>query len=604
MRKIIIVLLSLISISSIFAQNDKRLKGLEKELNEILEATKATGFAVAIVEGDSIIYANGFGYSDYENKIPADANTLFAIGSCSKAFTSAILGQLRDEDKLAFDDSPIEYIPELEFYNDEMNNSIIIKDLMTHRTGLPRHDVSWYLFPSYNKDSLLQRVTHQEPFTGVRQQWYYNNFMFLAQGVIAEHITGKSWEDNIKERFFEPLGMTRSNVNIEELENSTNKAAGYELKNDSIVTKMEYYHIAGMSPAGSINSSVNDMAKWLILWINKGRYNNQDIIPKTYIEEAIGSQMIVSGALPDAEFPEIHLANYGYAWFISSYKGHYRVGHGGNIDGFAAKVVFFPIDSVGIVVLANQDRSSVPGLVSNTIADRMLKLDKTKWVKKYNDQQNEAKKDKQESKAESKYTTVENTKPSHALIAYEGTYSNPGYGAFEIKSEKDSLFANFKLKRFYLRHVHYDIFVPYEITKTGIDTTDSDPKRINFNTNEAGDISCVKMQFEPTLDPIEFKRTPNAIDVDLETLESYVGTFDLTGTPIKIYIKNDNILYLFVEGQPEYELIATSKHKFSFKALEGFKVEFVESDDESINELILIQPHGTYKAIKNNPEQK
>jgi len=377
MRNILITLFAFISISSVLAQQDKRLKGLEKELNEILETTKTPGFTVAIVEGKKIIYAKGFGYRDYENKIPADANTLYAIGSSSKAFTSSILGQLRQEDKISFEERPVKYVPDLKFYNNEMNSNIIIKDLMSHRTGLPRHDYSWYLFPTNNKDSLLLRIEHQEPFIGIREQWYYNNFMFLAQGVIAERITGKSWEENIKERFFKPLNMTRSNVSIEELEKSSNAAIGYELKKDSIISKMDYYRIAGMSPAGSINSSVNEMANWLITWINKGKFNDEQILPEAYIDEAISSQMVVSGGLPDKEFPDMHLSNYGYAWFLSSYRGHYRVQHGGNIDGFSANVAFFPSDSVGVVVLTNQNGSAVPNLVRNTVADRMLQTQKT-----------------------------------------------------------------------------------------------------------------------------------------------------------------------------------------------------------------------------------
>ncbi|MBT8263772.1 MAG: beta-lactamase family protein, partial [Muriicola sp.] len=278
MKKALLLLIAIASISSTTAQNDKRLKGIEKDLNAILEVSNAPGFAVAIVEGDKIIYAKGYGYSDYENKTPVDANTLFAIGSSTKAFTSAILGQLRQEEKLSFDESPLKYVPELEFNNDEMNNNIIITDLMSHRTGLPRHDWSWYLFPTDDRDSLLQRIKHHEPFTGVRKQWYYNNFMFLTQGVIAERLTDKSWEDNIRERFLEPLGMNRSNVTIEELEKSSNAAFGYEVKDDTVVTKMDYYHISGMSPAGSINSSVNEMSQWLITWINKGKYKDQEIL--------------------------------------------------------------------------------------------------------------------------------------------------------------------------------------------------------------------------------------------------------------------------------------------------------------------------------------
>ena len=596
MRIILFALFILISISSLFAQQDDRIKGLEKELNTILEVTKAPGFAVAIVEGKKIIYAKGFGYSDYENKISADANTLFAIGSSSKAFTSSILGQLRQEDKVSFDDSPIKYIPDLKFHNDEMNNNIIIKDLMSHRTGLPRHDYSWYLFPTNNKDSLLLRVAHHEPFTGVRQQWYYNNFMFLAQGVIAERITGKSWEENIKERFFKPLGMTRSNVSIDELEKSSNAAIGYELKKDSIISKMDYYHIAGMGPAGSINSSVNEMSNWLITWINKGKFNDQQILPQAYMNEAISSQMVITGALPEKKFPDMHFANYGYGWMLTSYKGHYRVEHGGNIDGFSASVAFYPSDSIGVVVLTNQDGSNVPWMVRNTIADRILKTSKTDWVQ---DLKEEKLKAKEAAKSTSGSVKVENTKPSHIMQDYTGKYSNPGYGEFTITNRNDSLFANFKLVKWYLRHVNYDVFEPFEVTKTGIDTTDSGALRLNFYTNDIGEISLVKMKIEEALDhPIEFKHKPNIIDVDMVTLERYVGDYEFSGVGIKIYLKNKNKLYLFVEGQPEYEMIASDHHKFSFKALEGFKVEFIESDDKSIKEVLMIQPNGTFKAAR------
>ncbi|MBG7631248.1 MAG: serine hydrolase [Bacteroidetes bacterium] len=599
MRKRLIILFTIISISSVLAQQDERLIGLEKELNEILEVTKTPGFTVAIVEGKKIIYAKGFGYRDFENKISADANTLYAIGSSSKAFTSSILGQLRQEDKISFEESPIKYIPDLKFYNDEMNNNIIIKDLMSHRTGLPRHDYSWYLFPTNNKDSLLLRVEYQEPFIGVREQWYYNNFMFLAQGVIAERITDESWEENIKNRFFEPLDMTRSNVSIEELEKSSNAAIGYELKKDSIISRMDYYHIAGMSPAGSINSSVNEMSNWLITWINKGKFKGKQILPEAYINEAISSQMVIGAGLPDKEFPDMHLSNYGYAWFLSSYRGHYRVQHGGNIDGFSANVAFFPSDSIGVVVLTNQNGSAVPSLVRNTVADRMLKTQKTDWSKRFTERKLKAKKEEDEAKTETTSSKIENTNPSHILPNYIGKYSNPGYGEFNISNQNDSLFANFKLKTLYLKHVHYDIFEPFEVTKTGIDTTDNGPLRLNFITNDGGEISLVKMKVEGALDhPIEFKHKPNVIDVDKATLERYVGDYELSGTVIKVYIKNKNKLYVFVAGQPEYELLATDKHKFSFKTLEGFKVEFVESDGKSINEIKLIQPNGTFKATR------
>lgn len=596
MKKFIFLLLSIVIFTAANAQTDKRLKGIEKDLNAILEATKAPGFSVAVVDGDKVIYAKGFGYRDYDKKIPADANTLYAIGSSSKAFTSALLGQLRAEDKLSFDDSPITYIPELKFYNDDLNNHIIIKDLMRHSTGLPRHDLSWYLFPSADKDSLIQRIEYQEPFTDLRKEWHYNNFMFLAQGVITEKITGQSWEDNIKTRFFEPLGMTRSQTLLTNLEKSANAALGYELKKDEI-SKMEYYDISGMSPAGSIYSSVNDMAEWLKMWINKGKHNDKEILPEVYITEAISSQMVITGALPDDKNSDLHFANYGYGWMLSSYKGHYRVEHGGNIDGFSASVAFFPSDKLGIVVLANQNGSSVPNLVRNTIADRLLEEKKTDWTKRFVEGQEKAKKMQEDLKLDNTSSQVKNTRPSHIKQEYAGSYKNDGYGSFEVAVENDSLFASFKRMKVYLKHYHYDIFEPYEVTKKGIDTTDAGPMRFNFATNDVGDISNVSLKAEAALESIVFKRTPSTIDVSSSDLEKYVGDYSLMGTPLKIYTKNETVLYLFVPGQPEYELIATGKHKFSLKVLDGYKIEFLETE-KVITDMNLIQPNGTFKAKK------
>lgn len=582
-----------------FAQNDKRLKDIDKSMNTILEITKAPGFAVAVVDGDKVVYAKGFGYRDYENKVPVDANTLFAIGSSTKAFTSSLLGILRGEEQLSFEDSPLDYIPDFEFINDNMNNNIIIKDLMRHSTGLPRHDFAWYFFPSKDKDSLLMRVKHQEPFTGIRQQWYYNNFMFLAQGVIAEKLTGKSWEDNIREKFFKPLGMNRSKVDIEGMKNDNNAAFGYNLIDNKTIKKMDYYDISGMSPAGSINSSVNDMTKWIMLWLQKGKFNDDQLIPEDYIKEAMSSQMIIAGGVPGEKHPDVHFANYGYGWFLASYKGHYRVEHGGNIDGFSANVAFFPTDNVGIVVLANQNGSAVPSLVRNTIADRMLSVNRTDWAAEHKENLDKALKAEEEAKEDAEKSNVKNTRPSHIKMDYTGSYHNPGYGSIEINVENDSLFTSLNGTKQYIHHYHYDTFELIDVIDGKVDTTEiGQALKVTFYASEAGDISEAHFAIEPTVDPIRFKRTPNTIEVDKKTLESYVGNYSLAGTTIKVYIKDENVLYLFVEGQPEYELLATGKHKFNFKVLEGFKVEFVEDENGAIKELKAIQPNGTFVATK------
>jgi len=574
---------------------DTRLAGLDAELQKVLETWKAPGFAVAVVEKNKIIYAKGFGYSDYEKKIAVTPNTLFAIGSCSKAFTSAILGQLRGESKLAFEDKPSKYIPELKFFNDQMNNTIQIRDLMSHRTGLPRHDFSWYLFPSDSKDSLIQRVAYQEPFAGVREKWYYNNFMFLAQGVVAEKITGKSWEENVRERIFKPLGMERSNLSIPEMQKATDIAIGYGLKNETHTEKMDYYHIAGMAPAGSINSSVTEMSNWVITWINGGKFKGKEIIPANYVTEAMSSQMVIGAALPDKNNPDLHLSNYGYGWFLASYKGHYRVEHGGNIDGFSASTSFFPSDSVGIVVLVNQNGSAVPSVVRNIVSDRILKVKQTDWNKELKDRRNKAIAEQEKAAATRSSNKVKGAKPSHILAEFTGKYSHPAYGEFTITYDRDSLIANFKRMKLWLSHHHYDVFNSYAIENGKADTTTNENStQFQFFGNEVGEISKVAIKLEPTLAAFEFKRTPIKVTISDADLKRYESEYELGGMAVRFFIKGD-VLRLFVPGQPEYELVPTGKHKFMIKGLEGFKIEFVETNG-SFSEAVFNQPNGVFKA--------
>jgi CubicO group peptidase (beta-lactamase class C family) len=599
MKHIFLFLILSFSIFTTFGQKKSstdRFAGLDAELNNLLKTWHAAGFAVAVVEKNKIVYSKGFGYRDYENKTPVTTNTNFAIGSSSKAFTSALLGILKEDGKLTFEDSPIKHIPELRFNNSEMNELITIRDIMTHRTGLPRHDISWYLFSSNSRDSLIQRIAFQEPFAKVREKWYYNNFMFLAQGVIAERITGKTWDENIATHFFAPLQMSTSSTMIDGLKNGKDASFGYEVKNDSVIKKTEYYDIAAMGPAGSINSNVTEMSNWVMTWINGGIFKGKQILPESYVKEAMSTQMIMGGGVPDKEFPDLHMSAYGYGWMTSSYKGHYRVEHGGNIDGFSANVSFFPTDSIGIVVLANQNGSVIPGLVRNIIIDRVLKVTKTDWNKTFKERADKAKAAEKEALATKTSSQKTGTKPSHVLVEYTGEYSNPGYGTLEIFVKNDSLFSKAGKNNMWLKHYHYDVFAPYSIADGKIDTIGGIPIQFNFRTNDSGDISSFVSKLEPTVDHLEFKRTPKGVIMGKDELEKYVGDYELPGIVAKTYIKGENTLYLLVPGQPEYELLPLEKHKFALKILDGFKLEFVEDASGNISEVLFVQPNGTFKA--------
>jgi CubicO group peptidase (beta-lactamase class C family) len=576
------------------------LAGIDTIMERILKERKAAGFAVAVVEKNKIIYAKGFGYRDYENKLPVTPNTQFAIGSCTKAFTSMLIGLLNKDGKVEYDKPVREYLPELKFFNTEMNNSITLRDMMCHRTGLPRHDYSWYLFNTDSRDSMMQRIQYMEPTAPVRQTWQYNNFMFMMQGVLAQKMSGKSWEQNIKEKIFAPLGMTTSTLTIKDLEKSAEPSLGYQLYKDSIIKKMDYYNINAMSPAGSINSSVNEMAKWVTAWIYGGKVNGKEIFPAAYMKEAMSSQMIIAAGLPDKEKPDIQFANYGFGWFMASYRGHYRVEHGGNIDGFSASTCFFPTDSIGIIVLTNQNGSSVTSIVRNTIADRLLKVKPIDWLADRKAADDKAKAAAKEAEGKVSSNKKTGTKPSHDLKDYEGLYSHPGYGTAEISLLNDSLFMFVPGKKIWLRHYHYDVFETFEVDKkAGIDTSEKSGLNIRFDMNEAGEINSVYMELEAGLKPFEFARKPKPKEVTKEELKKYEGDYELApGKSAKIYIKGEKTLYAFIEGQPEYELVPTDKNKFAIKVLSGYNLLFEENEKGEITGLSFIQPNGTFKAKK------
>ncbi len=598
MKKIFMMALLLLSQQMLNAQTtDKRLAGIDTFITRVLKEWNAAGVTVAVVEKNKILMTKGFGYKDYENKIPATENTLFAIGSCTKAFTSSLLSFAIKEGKLDIDKPVTQYLPELRFINDELNNNVTTRDMMCHRTGLPRHDLAWYGAKS-SRDSLLYIIRFFEPTAPLRQAWQYNNFMFLAQGVLAQKIYGKSWEDQIKEKLFTPLGMVSSNTSMIDYEKAPDYSLGYKEK-DGTIKKMKFANIDAFAPAGAINSNAKDMANWVMMWVNGGKFNGKEIIPATYYNQAISSQMIIGAGLPSKDQPDVFFSNYGIAWFLANYRGHYRVEHGGNIDGFSTSTSFFPSDSIGIFVSVNQNGSAVPGIIRNNIADRLLGLKYKDWqrIQRSAYEKNIAAA-KELIKADSSQRKL-GTKPSHGINDYNGAYTNDGYGTILIESNKDTLIAKFNGLTFKVKHYHYDYFnfIPVD---DGMDADENDALKGLFNINVKGDIESLSLPMQGGVKDIVFKKKIETIEVSKADLEKYVGEYQLPGVVAKVYIKGEKTLMVLVPGQPDYELLPIKKDLFNFKILSGFSVRFEKNTSGEVTALYFIQPNGTFKATKNN----
>jgi CubicO group peptidase (beta-lactamase class C family) len=252
------------------------LAGYDSFVNQAIKDWEVPGVAIAIVKNGEVILAAGFGMRDVASKLPVTSKTLFAIGSCTKAFTTFVMGTLVDEGKLAWDKPVRTYAPEIQLYDRAAAELLTPRDLVTHRSGLPRHDMVWYN-ATLSRKEIVARLPYLEPSEPIRSKFQYNNIMFMAAGYVVDSLTGMPWEEAVRKRIFEPLEMTGSNFSVKDSQKSSDFARPYEDRDDHIVP-IPFRDITNAGPAGSINSNVTDMARWLIVNSQKGKIAGKQII--------------------------------------------------------------------------------------------------------------------------------------------------------------------------------------------------------------------------------------------------------------------------------------------------------------------------------------
>ncbi|MGO4292124.1 serine hydrolase [Chitinophaga sp. RAB17] len=572
------------------ADKANKLEKIDAILSSILQEAHGAGFAIAVVEKDKVIFSKGFGYRDMARKLPVTPHTQFAIGSCTKSFTSTLLGDLRKQGKVDFDKPATTYLPALDFSDPALNYQVTLRDMMCHRTGYSRYDLAWYLFNTSSRDTLLQRIHFMKPTAPLRARWQYNNFMFMVQGMVAEKLTGQSWEQNINSLIFQPLGMNESSIGTIALAAAPEPSRGYTLDKDQGIKEIKYHPIIAMGPAGAINSTVMDMSKWLIAWMHGGMYNNKEVIPADYVKEATSSQMIMDAGAPDPKTPHVQFGNYGFGWMLYAYRGHYRVEHGGNVDGFTALTTFYPLDSIGIVVLSNQMNSKIPALVIDVVSNQLFgaaALPK--------------KKDMSVDKDTTKPYVDPDFKahaPTHPINAFVGVFKNDAYGNLNIYNRADSLFVGLPDITWFLNHEDYNIYSPYDATDSVIDPAYKSNMRLQFLMSNSGDIDRVSFSYDPYGDPVIFDKQPAGAATSAAVLEPFTGTYNLSGTPITISVGDGNILEMDIPGQPKFTLEAVDSHVFRLKGLKDYKVKFISDANKKVTALIFMQPNGAFRAEK------
>src|SRR6266436_3416193 len=563
-----------------------KLQGFDSYMEQVLKDWNTPGIGVGIVINDKLVFAKGYGYRDYEKKLPFTPTTLCQIASNSKLFTAVSSGMLVEEGKLTWDKPVRESVPTIQFYNDQLNNNVTLRDMLAHRTGVTRHDSIWFKSP-FTRKELFEKLKYLEPQEPMRQTFLYNNLMYAAAGNIIELKSGKTWEQFVHEKIFAPLEMKTTTFSISDMTQHPDHGVPYKEKRDSFeLYKIPYYEdTEGIAPAGAIISNIDELSHWLIALMNEGKYNGKQVLPanvlKATLQPAIGLPNVAGEALG---YWELLNPAYGMGRQTAAYRGHLMTFHGGDLPGFHSQVSFMPNDKIGVIVLVISDHSApLYNVVSYNVYERLLGIDQTPWSQRRLQQRLANKKAGTEARAKAGVDRVANAKPSHPLGNYVAEYENPAYGILKIGLKGDQLQFGFHEFQFPMSHFHYDRF----------DTPDDEQYgkfSVNFRTNPQGDVDNAVISLDEA--EVVFTRKPETLDAAL--LEKLAGGY-VTPTKAKFEVlyQPGAGLSLAFPGGPPIKLIPIKGLKFRTPQFADVIYEFA-MENGKVTALKERDPSGEY----------
>ncbi|EFH85792.1 serine hydrolase [Ktedonobacter racemifer] len=575
---------------------DPELQGLPEVIEAIRDEWNVPGLATAVIKDDQVILSRGFGKRSVTDNLDTTDQTLFAIGSSSKAFTAMAIAMLVDEGIVNWDEPIRRYLPAFKLYDPIATEQTTVRDLLAHRTGMPRYDLGWYNSSLSRKD-LFERLQYLEPNKKFREVWQYQNLMYMTAGYLIEVLTGQTWEEFVQHHILTPLGMTATNFSTNESQQAPDFALPYREVKDE-VQRMEFYNrFQAVGPAGSINSSVQDICKWLRCLLNKGRNGETTIVSEAQFAQLVAPHMVVPGEHPAfKKRPETFYYSYGLGWGITSYRGHTLVEHGGNIDGFSALVSFLPDDNIGIVTLTNLDGNLATQSVNYTLFDRLLGLEERPWSARNKQFFQGLKEQAEKAKENTLDSRVPDASLSHPLKDYTGSFEHPGLGTFTITQDGETLKGIYNDSDFTFQHLHYDVFLVtserFEIHIKGA-----------FVTNLDGDIESFSLPIEPEAKPIAFMRVAGKHLQAKSVLGQFCGAYEVMDQTATVAFKSEHTLSLTLPGQPTYELEPYKEDSFRVKGLSGYSVAFQRDEAGVVTQALFKQPFGTLTGTKKAEQQ-
>ncbi|HWT03088.1 MAG TPA: serine hydrolase [Pyrinomonadaceae bacterium] len=445
-----------------------RAQTLEAKLKEIDDyAAKAgrdwnvPGFAIAIVKDDRVVFAKGYGVRESGKPAPVDDKTLFAIASNTKAFTAAALAILVDEGKVKWDDPVTKYLPEFQLYDPYVTREMTLRDLLSHRSGLATFggDLLWYE-SNYDRREILRRIRFLKPTYSFRSRYGYQNIMFLAAGEVVTAVTGKSWDDFVRERFFAPLGMTTTQTSVRSFKPADNVATPHN-EVDGRLRVIRYGMVDGAGGAAAINSNVSEMAQWIRLQLGRGVYEGKKVFSPAAAREMWTPHTVIPISEQGEKFnPTRHFYTYGLGWFLSDYHGRKVASHGGGLDGMISQVAMMPEEKLGVVILSNSE-TPLPSFMANKVFDVFLGVPQRDWSAEMLARTKAGREAEKGEEQKLEAERAKDTRPSLALEKYAGTYTGAMYGDAKVAMESGRLVLRLAPSPNFvgdLEHWQYDTF--------------------------------------------------------------------------------------------------------------------------------------------------
>lgn len=429
-----------------------RIDGIIEKLRQ---AFGIPGMAVAVVHGDET-YVQGYGEKELGRGEPVTPETLFAVGSVTKAFTTTAMAVLVDEGKMAWDDHPRKFVPDFKLSDPLADANVTLRDLVSHRTGVARHDGLWYN-SAWSSRQLLAKLPFLDFAYSFRSAYQYNNLMYMVAGLAAASAAGMSWDESVQSRLFGPLGMARSLTSVTQLEAAGDFCSPHEKKEDEVVT-VPWCNLDNVGPCGSINSCARDMANWVRFQLGDGTWNGRQLISKLNLLETHSPQIVVPVDEVSRDLAETTMSSYCLGWNILTYRDWTVIAHGGSIDGFNAGVALVPKADVGVAILSNLCCDWTVYATRNAILDHLLGLPEKDWAGEIATVHKANKEKERTAERERWDKRVECTQPSRDLTDYAGSYADDAYGAVEIAVDNGALALAWNNHTANLEHFHFDTF--------------------------------------------------------------------------------------------------------------------------------------------------